>query len=78
LTDERQHSSVFDVRSYRGDDCDTDHYLLVIKVRDILPVSKRAAHTFHIERFNIKNLKVVEVKGQYQGKSQTGFQALKN
>jgi hypothetical protein len=25
----RQHSSVFDVRSFRAADCDTDHYLMV-------------------------------------------------
>ena len=29
----RWHSSVLDVRSFRGADCDTDHYLVIAEVR---------------------------------------------
>jgi endonuclease/exonuclease/phosphatase family metal-dependent hydrolase len=29
LIDRRRHSSILDVRSFRGADCDTDHYLAV-------------------------------------------------
>jgi hypothetical protein len=43
LIDRRWHSSILDVRSFRGADCDTDHYLVVAKVRERLAVSKRAA-----------------------------------
>ena len=32
LTDRRWQSSVLDVRSFRGADCDTDHYLVIVKV----------------------------------------------
>jgi endonuclease/exonuclease/phosphatase family metal-dependent hydrolase len=34
LVDRRRHSSVPDVRSFRAADCETDHYLVVAKVRD--------------------------------------------
>ena len=40
LIDRRRQSSVLDVRSFRGADCDTDHYLVVAKVRERLAVSK--------------------------------------
>ena len=33
LTDRRWRSSILDARSFRGADCDTDHYLAVGKVR---------------------------------------------
>ena len=41
LIDRRWHSSVLDVRSFRGADCDTDHYLVVAKVRERLAVGKQ-------------------------------------
>jgi endonuclease/exonuclease/phosphatase family metal-dependent hydrolase len=41
LIDRKQHSSVLDVRSFRGADCDSDHYLVVAKVRERLAVSKQ-------------------------------------
>jgi hypothetical protein len=43
LIDKRRHSSILDVRSFRGADCDTDHYLVVAAVRERLAVSKPAA-----------------------------------
>jgi endonuclease/exonuclease/phosphatase family metal-dependent hydrolase len=41
LIDRRWHSSVLDVWSFRAADCDTDHYLVVAKVRDRLAVNKQ-------------------------------------
>ena len=40
--DRRWHSNILDVRSFRGADSDTDHYLVVSKVRESLAVSKKA------------------------------------
>jgi len=37
---------VLDVRSFRGADCDTDHYLMVAKVRGKLAVSKTSSTEF--------------------------------
>jgi endonuclease/exonuclease/phosphatase family metal-dependent hydrolase len=41
LIDRRRHSSVLNVRSFRGADCDSDHYLVVAKVRERLAVGKQ-------------------------------------
>ena len=41
LIDRRRHSSIIDVRSFRGADCDTDHYLVVAKVRQRLAVKNK-------------------------------------
>ena len=47
LIDRRWHSSILDVRSFRGADCDTDLYLVVKKVRERLSVSKQEAQRFN-------------------------------
>jgi len=44
--DRTLHSSVLDVRRFRGAECDTDHYLVVVKVRKRLAVNKQAAQRF--------------------------------
>jgi hypothetical protein len=62
LIDRRRHSSILDVRSFRPADCDADHYLVVAKVRERLAVSKQRAHRIHMERFNFRKLKEIEVK----------------
>jgi endonuclease/exonuclease/phosphatase family metal-dependent hydrolase len=43
LIGRRWHSSILDVRSFREADCDTDHYMVVAKVRKRLAVIKHAA-----------------------------------
>jgi len=40
LTDRRRYSSLLAARYFMGGDCDTDHYLAIAKVSDILAVNK--------------------------------------
>jgi len=46
LINSRWHPSVRDVRSLRAADCDTDHCLVVVKIMEILAVSKQAGQGF--------------------------------
>ena len=78
LIDRRRQSRVLDVRSFRGSDCDTDHYLVVAKVREKLAVSKQAAQKLYGERFNVRKLKDLVVKKQYQIEITNRFAALGN
>jgi endonuclease/exonuclease/phosphatase family metal-dependent hydrolase len=40
LIDKRWHLNILDIRSFRGADCDTDHYLVVANLRERISVSK--------------------------------------
>jgi endonuclease/exonuclease/phosphatase family metal-dependent hydrolase len=51
LIDRRWHSSILHVRSFRGADCDTDHYLVVAKVRERPSARKQAAQKTDVESF---------------------------
>jgi hypothetical protein len=66
------------IGSFRGADCDTDHYLVVAKVREKLAVRKQAAQKFDGERFNLRKLNELEVKEKYQIEITNRFAALEN
>ena len=78
LIDRRWHSSVLDVRSFSGADCDTDHYLVIAKVRERLALGKQAAQTFDRQRFNLSKLNDLEVRKQYQIDITNRFAVLEN
>jgi len=65
LIDRRWHSSIINVRFFRGADSDTEHYLAFAKVRERLAVSKQEAQKFDVERFNLRQLSEMEVRKQY-------------
>jgi hypothetical protein len=67
-----------DVQSFRGADSDTDHYLVVAKVRERLAASKRTTQKFDMERFNLKKLDEVGGKEQYRVEISNRFAALEN
>jgi hypothetical protein len=77
LVDRRRHSNVLDVRSFRAADCDSDHYLVVAKVRERLAMNKRS-HRFHMEGFSPKKLNDVEDKEQYHVEVSSKFAALED
>jgi len=66
LIDWKWYSSILDVQSFRGADCDTDLYLKVAKVRETLAISKQAEQKFDVEILNLKKLSELEVIKQYQ------------
>jgi hypothetical protein len=66
LIDRRRYSSILDVPPFRAADCDTDHCLVVAKVRERLAVSKQTTHRVQMQWFNIKILNEIEGKEQYR------------
>jgi hypothetical protein len=78
LIDKRRHSNTLDVLSFRGADCDTDHYLVVAKLGKRISVSKRTRQKFGFERFGLRKLDDVEVKENHQVEISNIFATLEN
>jgi hypothetical protein len=58
--------------------CDTDHYLVVAKVRERLAVRKHDSQKFDGEKFNLRKLDDLEVRKQYRIQIKNRFAALGN
>jgi hypothetical protein len=78
LIDRRWQSNILDVQSFRGADSDTDHCLVVAKVRERLAVRKQAAQNSDGERFNLRELNEWKVRKQYHIQITNRFAALEN
>jgi len=78
LLDRRWHSSILDVRPFRGTDCDTDQFLVVAKARERLAGSRKATQKFDEEKFNFGKLIELEVRKEYHIKVSNRFAALEN
>ena len=78
MLDRRWYSSILDVQSVRGADCDTDHYLVVAKVMERLAIIKEVTQKFDGERFNFRKLNELEVRKQYQIETSSRFATLEN
>jgi hypothetical protein len=78
LIDKRRHSNILDVLSFRGADCDSDHYLVITKLRERISLSKRGRQKFDVEWFYLKELDDVEVNEKYQVEISNRFAALES
>ncbi|KAE9521335.1 hypothetical protein AGLY_018266 [Aphis glycines] len=65
LINKRHGSCIQKVRSYRGADADTDHYLLYAKFIIRLSVKWRMASKKAKERFNVQSLENIEISRKY-------------
>jgi hypothetical protein len=74
----RRQSSVFDVRSYRGTNCDTGNYYIVSEITEGLSLSKRAAQKFDMQRFVLKKPKDVQFKEKCETKIWNRYATLEN
>jgi hypothetical protein len=60
-----------------GADCDTDHYLMVVKVMEWLAVNEEAQN-FDVEWYNLRKLSALEFRKWYQIKISNMSAALEN
>jgi hypothetical protein len=77
LIDRRRHSSVLDVRSFRGGQTAILNIIWWWQKLGRLAVSKRTTQKLNMERFNLKKLNEVDGKNSNGLKSKIGLQLWK-
>ena len=71
LIDARHKTSMMDVRSYRGANVDSDHYLVITRIRAKINKHKYNLNKEKNDRFNIERLKQIETKKEYEEQIKT-------
>jgi len=56
IIDRGRHTNIMDVSSYRGAEADTDHQLVIIKVREKLYIANRESKGFKQLKLEVKRL----------------------
>lgn len=67
LISKRNASSILNVRTYRGADCDSDHFLVCMRYRD-RTMSKERSSGQKAKRLHMEKLKIPETSIDYQNK----------
>jgi hypothetical protein len=68
---------MLDVRSFKGADCVSDHYLVTAKVRERVSVGQKTAQKLDVKRFSLK-LSELRVMKLYQIEISKSFAAFGN
>ncbi|PSN55555.1 hypothetical protein C0J52_12130 [Blattella germanica] len=76
LVDKRWPSSIIDIRSVRGLDCNSDHQLVRVKIRERLALTRGTDNKNDSEKFELENLRNDEVRLEYQIKITNRFETL--
>lgn len=64
LIDGRHFSDIIDVRTYRGANVDSDHFLVMVKMRQKLSTVNNTRHR-HSQRYDLNRLKQADVQRHY-------------
>jgi hypothetical protein len=62
LIDAGHENNMMDVRTYRGENADSNHYLVITRIRAKISRSKYVLNKEKTIRYNIRNLKQTEVR----------------
>jgi hypothetical protein len=72
----RHETSMMDMRSYRGANIDSDHYLVVTCIRTRINITKYSRSKTKFLRYNIISQQNPEIKKEYEERIQTLYTEL--